>query len=262
MNSKSGIMIVFPLVVILMLSLGSIGLGRKYEMDMPTDAEGLFTDAEANVDPVKAISNERSTENLTDKIDQFYNGSINETNNYVDTWYNWKDSWWNYRMFATNLKTSLDEVFGDIDGHNTMAEILKERQIESDELSEDEYDLLTKEEVEEVVKLDPETLDKYEDIQSGLGSTILGITSSNFFLALVIAMVGILLVMGFGLFGSGFEGRSVSLIVRFIFFFSLWSIMSIFAQPILMDIPLFGGVVWMGLTLMYTLGIVMDSEAM
>lgn len=83
---------------------------------------------------------------------------------------------------------------------------------------------------------------------------------ANGIIAIVIALSGILAVVGIRVVGSGISETSVMIIYKTIFFYVLWGVCSVFAldnREGLLSIPNnIGLYLWFGFTLFYSIGIV------
>ena len=71
---------------------------------------------------------------------------------------------------------------------------------------------------------------------------------------IVVAVVGI----GFGInvLGSGLSETSVKLIVSALAYTGIWLLLSVLSSPLLFSIEVFGGIIYIALTLGYTIGVV------
>lgn len=71
---------------------------------------------------------------------------------------------------------------------------------------------------------------------------------------IVIILIGAL--VGINLMGSGLNSESVKLIIIGISYLGVWAIFTVLAYPMIFDFPLFGTIIYIGLTLMFILGII------
>lgn len=78
-------------------------------------------------------------------------------------------------------------------------------------------------------------------------------TSIGFF-AIVAALVALGIIAGVRLLDSGLSGFSVKIIVMAAAFGGLWTVMSGMSVDLLTSIPIFGNILFFGLTLVYTIG--------
>jgi len=74
------------------------------------------------------------------------------------------------------------------------------------------------------------------------------------FLLLLIGLVAIGVASGISVLGSGFTQMSQSLIFQFGIYFSIWGILSAVAYLLLSNMDDYGAILWVILTLCYTIG--------
>ena len=91
----------------------------------------------------------------------------------------------------------------------------------------------------------------------GLGAfSLIGIDG---FLALIIGIIALGVLAGIHVLGSGLSDASINIIYKSVFYYVLWGIFSVFAYGIndigISSIPIFGMVIYLFLTIVYSIGI-------
>lgn len=98
----------------------------------------------------------------------------------------------------------------------------------------------------------------YNDLgrSSPQGVSVLGVelNTSTVFLAIVTCVIALVSVVGFQLFGSGESETSISVIVIFGGLMAFWSILSLGGLPLLTLVPYLGSLLYVILTLVYSIG--------
>jgi len=89
--------------------------------------------------------------------------------------------------------------------------------------------------------------------QSG-SDAIFNVNMTTGLIALIIALVVVGAVAGIRILGSGLSTYSVQLIHKAAVYYGLWGIFSALSYIAFASIPFFGVFLWIGLTLIYTLG--------
>lgn len=77
-----------------------------------------------------------------------------------------------------------------------------------------------------------------------------------FALGIVIALIGIGCVIGISIFGSGINSESVRIIMIIIAYISLWVFLSILSIDLILNIAIFGVLIYILLTIFYTVGVI------
>lgn len=77
-----------------------------------------------------------------------------------------------------------------------------------------------------------------------------------FALGIVIALIGIGCVIGISIFGSGINSESVRIIMIIIAYISLWVFLSILSIDLILNIAIFGVLIYILLTMFYTVGVI------
>ena len=73
-------------------------------------------------------------------------------------------------------------------------------------------------------------------------------------IGLIIGLVAVGVIAGIHILGSGISEHSVKLIYNSTTYYGLWGVFSALAFPVFLGIPMFGLFIWLGLTLVYSLG--------
>lgn len=87
-----------------------------------------------------------------------------------------------------------------------------------------------------------------------VGSFTFGISATQGAIAVLISVIALGAVVGVRVMGSGILGISAEIIVKGAFYFAMWGIFSVFAQPLIGAIPVFGVIIYLMLTIMYIVG--------
>lgn len=75
-------------------------------------------------------------------------------------------------------------------------------------------------------------------------------------IAIIVIIITLGALIGIQVFGSGLSGNSVRMIILAVVYISLWTTLSLFAGDMLFSIEGFGSVIYVGLTLIYTVGVI------
>ena len=102
-----------------------------------------------------------------------------------------------------------------------------------------------------------------ELIVNGTGSTI-GLDSSTLFnidpvigfTATIIVIVALASVLGIQLFGSGLSPATVRVMIIGISYTGIWIVFSLLGEPLISSIEIFGGLLYVTLTIGYVIGVV------
>lgn len=160
----------------------------------------------------------------------------------------WGDHRWDFGWYARmwhGVRDNLNNVFGESDGHEFQAkDLIDLRRSKSSSLNENE--------VENIIKYDPDMIAEMEAI-SGRG---VGLSGTVIFVGILTGLIALVVLMGIHVFGSGLAGASISIAFKLTALFLLWGIFSVMSMDMLTDFPLFGSVLWVCLTGIYTLGVV------
>ena len=92
------------------------------------------------------------------------------------------------------------------------------------------------------------------EIRQEMGDAVFDINMTSGLIALIIGLVAVGVVAGVQFLGSGLDTYSVKLIHKSTTYFGLWGIFSALSFTVFSSIPFFGLFIWLGLTLVYTLG--------
>jgi len=88
------------------------------------------------------------------------------------------------------------------------------------------------------------------------GSFTFAISATQGAIAVMMSIIVLGSIVGIRVMGSGILGISAEIIVKGAFYFALWGLFSIFAQPLISAIPIFGILIYLMLTIMYIIGFV------
>ena len=78
---------------------------------------------------------------------------------------------------------------------------------------------------------------------------------------LIIALIGIIVVIGFRIFDIGLADETIRNLTIFIEYLVLWFIFSTLAYPLIISIEFFGGFIYLFLTIIYVIGIFQKSQS-
>lgn len=85
------------------------------------------------------------------------------------------------------------------------------------------------------------------------------LSSSLGFVALVVALMALAIVVGLRILGSGTSSISVSLMITGTFYLALWGVFSVMSLELLSALDVLGYILYLGLTLLYTVGIISSA---
>ena len=87
--------------------------------------------------------------------------------------------------------------------------------------------------------------------------------SSDFFIhpieggiVILVAIITISAIIGIQILGSGLSDTAHRMVMLCTIYIGLWAILSVIALPLIWDIEVFGGIIYISLTLAYIIGIV------
>lgn len=91
---------------------------------------------------------------------------------------------------------------------------------------------------------------------SSSGGSVIGVTieDSLVFIGVCVGVIAFSAVIGIQIFGSGENSVSIYIIIMFTGLLSFWAILSLGAISLITSIPNFGAILYVVLTLMYTVG--------
>lgn len=100
-----------------------------------------------------------------------------------------------------------------------------------------------------------QTLNSEEsELQQETTTALFDINMTTGIVALIIALVAVGVVAGIHVLGSGLSDYSVQLIHKSCIYYGLWGVFSALSFMAFLNIPIFGLVLWLGLTLIYSIG--------
>ncbi len=89
-----------------------------------------------------------------------------------------------------------------------------------------------------------------------VGTFTFAISATQGAIAVMMSIIILGSLIGIRVMGSGILGMSAEIIVKGAFYFALWGLFSVFAQPLIAAIPIFGILIYLMLTVMYIIGFV------
>jgi len=75
-------------------------------------------------------------------------------------------------------------------------------------------------------------------------------------IAILLGIIAIAGILGIQAIGSGLSPTSIRVIMIALMYFIMWGLLSILAEPLISSISLFGSFIYVGLTVMYIIGVV------
>lgn len=93
-----------------------------------------------------------------------------------------------------------------------------------------------------------------QEISQEIGDIVFNINMITGIVALIIGLVALGVIAGIRILGSGLSEYSVKLIHKSATYYGLWGIFSALSFTAFSGIPTFGLFLWLGLTLIYSLG--------
>lgn len=98
------------------------------------------------------------------------------------------------------------------------------------------------------------TVSRDSEASGGVGTHLFGITGSLGMIGIVVAVMALSLVVGIRVLGSGVSVFSVGFVIIGTALITVWGVFSLLAYSLIGEIPNIGGLIYFGLTGMYTLG--------
>ncbi|MEN6622643.1 MAG: hypothetical protein ABFD50_13960 [Smithella sp.] len=96
------------------------------------------------------------------------------------------------------------------------------------------------------------------NINIPVGTFTFAISATQGAIAVMMSIIVLGSLIGIRVMGSGILGMSAEIIVKGAFYFALWGLFSVFAQPLIAAIPIFGILIYLMLTIMYIIGFVQN----
>ena len=93
-----------------------------------------------------------------------------------------------------------------------------------------------------------------QEISQEISDAVFDINMTTGIIALIIGLVAIGVVAGIRVLGSGLSEYSIKLIHKSATYYGLWGVFSALSFTLFSGIPTFGLFIWLGLTLVYSLG--------
>lgn len=91
---------------------------------------------------------------------------------------------------------------------------------------------------------------------TGSESTLFGMDALSGTLLIIIIAITIVAVIGLRIFDSGLSEHSIKVISTGLLYGGIWLSLSVLGYGMLNAIPVFGSILWVVLTLMYTIGVI------
>jgi len=110
--------------------------------------------------------------------------------------------------------------------------------------------------------LSHENIQYYNDLAEFMGHE--GLTGQATFsidvltgaIAIIVGIIALATLLGIQILGSGLSDTSVRLISILSAYIGLWSVLSVLCIPLIIEIEIFGQLIYIGLTLAYTIGVI------
>lgn len=150
------------------------------------------------------------------------------------------------------LQTQFDEEYDEatLSVHYIMARVINEMIYDAGDPDGDGA-YLTKVEVFNVIKLDPQFAQEFEALETGG----MKLSTTTFFIAVLAGILGIAFISGIRIVGFGLSDTAVHMITNYSVYILLWSILSLMSASLILATPLFGIPIYAGLTLSYIMGV-------
>lgn len=90
---------------------------------------------------------------------------------------------------------------------------------------------------------------------SGLYNTTFGIDALTGALSIIIGLIAVASIVGIQVLASGISEQSVRTIIIIIGYAGIWGVFSVLAINLILSIELFGVIIYISLTILYTIGV-------
>lgn len=114
-----------------------------------------------------------------------------------------------------------------------------------------------------IKEIGSENISGSADFNSSVSSFDINNISATFYidefsgaLVIIIAIMIIAVIIGLNIFGSGLSDTSVKILSIGITYYGIWSIFSILAYPLIVSIEVVGVLIYITLTIIFTIGLV------
>lgn len=75
-------------------------------------------------------------------------------------------------------------------------------------------------------------------------------------ITMILTIIVVASIVGIRIFSSGLSDSSVSMITKLIAFLGIWAVFSVLAYDLLISIAFVGYLIWLTLTILYTIGVI------
>lgn len=157
-----------------------------------------------------------------------------------------------YVVCVRELDERLNAVFGKSNGHDEIAEELVGL-MENYHIEHGEFVPSSNVRLQGLISTDPDLVEELNQLQ-GRG---LNVGDTLVFIGVFAGLMGIALILGLRIFGSGLAGTSISFVFKLVTFLLVWGLVSLGSRGLLSNVPLIGGLVWVSLTFMYMMGVLL-----
>lgn len=238
----------FPLIVMFVISLASIGtIGSS---GLPFVGNYEFSE----------LIGTREVSNTEFNMVYNYSGSLDGKD--LATIYDEKssdfpleDTFLNPERSETidEIKARLDTTFKQHPGHERIADKLL---TEMEDYHDTNSSFVPEDPIYDILTIDPSTMEEFSEFNFyGIS-----INSDLVFIGMFVGIITLASIIGINLFGGGLQGESVAIIVKYLIFFVLWITLSVASKDMILNFPLFGGLLYGTLTLLYVLGVVSSER--
>jgi hypothetical protein len=76
----------------------------------------------------------------------------------------------------------------------------------------------------------------------------------------LVVIVSIAALVGIRIFGSGLSEQSVRVAIMAIVYANIWTVLSVGASPLMWSIPVFVGMIYISITIVYTVGVIQKID--
>jgi hypothetical protein len=96
---------------------------------------------------------------------------------------------------------------------------------------------------------------QYDWMKDDYASGSIGIDSVAGAIAIIVVVATVGALIGIQFLGSGLSDSSARILMMAIAYVGVWAMLSILVSPLLLDIAVFGSIIYIGLTLGYAIGV-------
>ena len=95
-------------------------------------------------------------------------------------------------------------------------------------------------------------------IELGAGDVLFSIDLVLGAIPILAIMIGVVVILGITALATGLSPQTVKIATYLTFYIGIWFLLSQYAEPLIRSIDIFGGIIYVGLTIGYTIGIMQN----